>query len=214
MGGIQPHSMESIWNVFWLVTQPFFHSIPAMESMEFPMTLYYKSMYYSIWIPWNSHHRILWKNPWNGLSIILPTLEIKPSTLSMDHVCKHKDILAAGLLRISKDIKLPLLNCALDWPCPKQMSAIANAWFRHHQQSTWLFLNHHHHPQSSPNDTNNTVTMCNIVTLHSKSSPSVPLNPHSRCHVAVSNVATRRWAMDSSFIINWWALQSNPTNPT
>ena len=34
MGGIQSHSMESIWNVFWLVTQPFFYSIPTKESIR------------------------------------------------------------------------------------------------------------------------------------------------------------------------------------
>ena len=79
MGGFQPHSMDCIWTIFWLATQPFFHSIPTMESiwnpygmdhsmdipcsspcgflvdsMEFPMNLHCKSMYYSIWIPWNS----------------------------------------------------------------------------------------------------------------------------------------------------------------
>ena len=32
MGGVQPRSMDSIWTTFWLATQPFFHSIPTMES--------------------------------------------------------------------------------------------------------------------------------------------------------------------------------------
>ena len=79
MDGVQPHSMDSIWTIFWLATQPFFHSIPTMESiwnpygmdhsmdipctspggfhvdsMEFPMNLHCKFIYYSIWIPWNS----------------------------------------------------------------------------------------------------------------------------------------------------------------
>jgi hypothetical protein len=83
--------MESIWNrwipspfhgipwtIFWLATQPFFHSMPLwnsdgmsmewcipygfhglvhVDSMEFPMNLYYKSMYYSIRILWNSMER-------------------------------------------------------------------------------------------------------------------------------------------------------------
>ena len=86
MGGIQPHSMDSIWTIFWLATQPFFHSIPTMESiwnpygmdhsmdipcaspcgflvdsMEFPMNLHCKFMYYSIWIPWNSPYGFHWR---------------------------------------------------------------------------------------------------------------------------------------------------------
>jgi hypothetical protein len=50
------------WTIFWLATQPFFYSIPSMGSMEFPMNLYYKSMYYSTRIPWNSPHGIPWKD--------------------------------------------------------------------------------------------------------------------------------------------------------
>ena len=34
--GFQPHSMDSIWTIFWLATQPFFHSIPTMESIWNP----------------------------------------------------------------------------------------------------------------------------------------------------------------------------------
>ena len=36
MGGFQPHSMDSIWTIFWLATQPFLHSIPTMESIWNP----------------------------------------------------------------------------------------------------------------------------------------------------------------------------------
>ena len=33
MDGVQPYSMDSIWTIFWLATQPLFHSIPTMESI-------------------------------------------------------------------------------------------------------------------------------------------------------------------------------------
>ena len=33
MGGFQPHSMDCIWTIFWLATQPFYFSIPTMESI-------------------------------------------------------------------------------------------------------------------------------------------------------------------------------------
>ena len=57
-----------------------------------------------------------------------------------------------------KDIKLPSINCALDWSCPKWTLANSDAQFEHHQQCTMLFLNHHHHhPQHSPTDTNDTM---------------------------------------------------------
>jgi hypothetical protein len=51
-------SMDSIWTIFWLGPQPFYQSIPTMDSMEFPMNFNCKSMYYSIWNPWTSPYGI------------------------------------------------------------------------------------------------------------------------------------------------------------
>ena len=31
--GFQPHSMDWTWTIFWLATQPFYFSIPTMESI-------------------------------------------------------------------------------------------------------------------------------------------------------------------------------------
>ena len=60
MGGFQPHSMDSIWTIFWLATQPIFHSIPTMES---------------IWIPYGMHHSINILCGFHGISNEL-TLQI------------------------------------------------------------------------------------------------------------------------------------------
>ena len=43
-----PYGMPMEWCLPYAV-----HGLVHMDSMEFPVNLYYKSMYYSIWIPWN-----------------------------------------------------------------------------------------------------------------------------------------------------------------
>ena len=58
--------LESIWSPYGVhmeCTIPWtFHVLVHVDSMEFPMNLHCKFMYYSIWIPWNSpygfHRRI------------------------------------------------------------------------------------------------------------------------------------------------------------
>ena len=42
------------------------HGLVHMDSMEFPVNLYYKSMYYSIWIPWNESIKFHGKAHWMG----------------------------------------------------------------------------------------------------------------------------------------------------
>ena len=154
------------------------YAIPGlvhMDSMEFPVNLYYKSMYYSIWIPWKSPHQIPWKNPLNGPSKILPILEIKP----------------------------PSLNHALDWSHASEcwqmlmlnLGAINNL---QHSSSTTTII-HKARPRSPTAQGHLMVTMPNIVTMHSKSSPSVPFaDIHSRCHVA-----TKQSMVDLLFVIDW-----------
>ena len=43
-----PYGMPMEWCLPYAV-----HRLVHMDSMEFPVNLYSKSMYYSIWIPWN-----------------------------------------------------------------------------------------------------------------------------------------------------------------
>jgi len=94
MGGFQPQSMESIWTVFWLATQPFFHSIPTTE---FPMNLNCKSMYYFIRIPWNSPYGISWESTIK--CIVKNSVYIKNQTLDCVkcHVGKRENDLTAVL---------------------------------------------------------------------------------------------------------------------
>ena len=44
-----PHFMDSIWTIFWLGPQPFFHSIPTVDSI---WNVY--GMDHSMDIPWTS----------------------------------------------------------------------------------------------------------------------------------------------------------------
>ena len=43
-----PYGMPMEWCLPYAV-----HGLVHMDSMEFPVNLNYKSMYHSIWIPWN-----------------------------------------------------------------------------------------------------------------------------------------------------------------
>ena len=88
----------SLWNPYgtpmeWYLPYAI-HGLVHVDSMEFPMNLSYKSMYYSVWISWK---QIPWINPLNGLSKIVSALEIEHSTLSTCHVYKYENVLPAGL---------------------------------------------------------------------------------------------------------------------
>ena len=88
-------------------------------------------------------------------TIIVRNRTLNFADMSCVQVGEHS---SSWTMHLLKGYKLPSLNCALDWSCPKRTSAIADARFRCNQQSRQLILNHHHHPQSSPNDTYNMVS--------------------------------------------------------
>ena len=102
--------MDSIWNgwIPWIPYglffgwQPSHFSIPYplwihVDSMEFPMNLHCKSMYYSIWIPWNSPHGIPWKD--TNQCIVKNSVNIKNQTLDFatHHVHKQASNLTTTL---------------------------------------------------------------------------------------------------------------------
>ena len=197
MGGFQPHSMDWTWTIFWLATQPICYSMLTMEfiwnmygmvppyaihglvhvdSMEFPMNLSYKSMYYSIWIPWK---QILWINSLNGLSKIVSALEIEHMTLSMCHVYKYENVLTAGLSDCYKILNFPQL--VVLWTGHAQsecqqmpmlnLGAINNP---QHSSSTTTII-HEPPPQTLMTLCCLMVTTPNIVTMHSKLSAPLTL---------------------------------------
>ena len=169
MGGIQSHSMESICNVFWLVTQPFFHSIPTMESIrnvhgisnEFILQIYVLFHMDSLEesISNSTEKPIKWavKNSANGINWTLDFVDVSHGPV--------QGCSSSWTMQPLKDTKFPFINHALYWSGPKWMLANAHAQFGHHQQFRQLFLNttiiHKAHP---------------VVTVHSKSSPFVPLS--------------------------------------
>jgi hypothetical protein len=69
------------WTIFWLAIQPVFHSIPTMDSMEFPMNLY---------------DGILWKETIQ--CVVKNGVAVKNQTANfmICHVCKPENILTAA----------------------------------------------------------------------------------------------------------------------
>ena len=117
-----------------------------------------------------------------------------------------------------KDIKLPTINHALDWSCPKWTLANANAQFGLNNaqcsSSTTTTIIQEAPPPTLMTPCHLMVTTPNTVTVHSKLSPPLTFtDTHPRCHVAVSNMATKWWTMNASFIVNRWALPSQPNPP-
>ena len=185
-----------------------FHALVHVDSMEIPMNLHCKFMYYSIRIPWNTpygfHGRIHIKFRGKMTNCVVKnSVNIKNQTVNSTtrHVHGRKCILTAEPYDCYKITHSPLLIVL---------------WVGHAQSECWqtpmLDLGTINNPQRSFSTTtiiqearpmtpttrlHLTVTTPNIITMHSKSSPSCLFtDTHPRCHVAsvVGNTSPSRLA--------------------
>ena len=186
------------WTIPWT-----FHVLVHVDSMEFPMNLHCKFMYYSIWIPWNSpygfHGRIHIKFCEKTTNCVVKnSVNIKNRTVDSTtcHVHGRQCTLTAEPYNCYKTPHCPLLivlwvdgtqsEC---WQTPMlDLGAINNP---QHSFSTTTIIQEAR-PTTPTTQHHPTVTTLNIVTVHSKSSPSPFFtDTHPRCHVAHSDVVTR-----------------------